>query len=305
MARATLKRPADRGSFTRTRVKRPADRGSFTRTRVKRPADRGSFTRTRVKRPADRGSFPQASGEKTCRSRNFPSAESLKDLPIEELSHQPNPSTNFRSRLGPCQHCNDGRFRRFRPRQASRIAQIRSRRSLLHSSRRVRGGRFCTRVAESVTVGHVVSKPLGSPVDWTTSATRFTESKLVGCARECPGQNARVCGRSADGGPLARATLKRPADRGSFTRTRVKRPADRGSFTRTRVKRPADRGSFTRTRVKRPADRGSFTRTRVKRPADRGSFPQAVVKRPADRGTFPPAESLNKLSFSSWTVPAL
>ena len=34
----------------------------------------------------------------------------------------------------------------------------------MHSSRRVRGGRFCTRVAESVTVGHVVSEPLGSPV---------------------------------------------------------------------------------------------------------------------------------------------
>ena len=34
----------------------------------------------------------------------------------------------------------------------------------MHSCRRVRGGRFCTRVAESVTVGHVVSKPLGSPV---------------------------------------------------------------------------------------------------------------------------------------------
>ena len=34
----------------------------------------------------------------------------------------------------------------------------------MHSSRRVRGGRFCTRVAKSVTVGHVVSKPLGSPV---------------------------------------------------------------------------------------------------------------------------------------------
>ena len=87
--------------------------------------------------------------------------------------------------------------------------------------------------------------------DWTTSATRFTQSKLVGCARECPGQSARVCGRSADGGPLARATLKRPPIEDLSTRTRVKRPADRGSFTRTRVKRPADRGSFTRTRVKR------------------------------------------------------
>ena len=108
--------------------------------------------------------FHSDQSEKTCRSRIFPSGRGEEYLPIEELSHQPNPSTNFRSRLGPCQHCNDGRFRRFRPRQASRIAQIRSRRSLLHSSRRVRGGRFCTRVAESVTVGHVVSKPLGSPV---------------------------------------------------------------------------------------------------------------------------------------------
>ena len=36
----------------------------------------------------------------------------------------------------------------------------------MHSSRRVRGGRFCTRVAESVTVGHVVFEPLGSPVGW-------------------------------------------------------------------------------------------------------------------------------------------
>ena len=206
-----------------------------------------------------------AVGEETCRSRNFPTSR----IPPSKLSS-----------VGPCQHCNDGRFRRFRPRQASRIA-----RNTLKA------------------VAFALESPTRS--DWTTSATRFTESKLVGCARECPGQNARVCGRSADRGPLARATLKRPADRGSFTRTRVKRPADRRSFTGARVKRPADRGTFTRTRVKRPADRGSFTRTRVKRPADRGSFPQAVVKRPADRGTFPPAESLNKLSFSSWTVPAL
>ena len=175
----------------------------------------------------------------------------------------------------------------------------------MHSSRRVRGGRFCTRVAESVTVCCVVSKPLGSPVGLDDVRDPIHRVKTGRVCEGMPGQNARVCGRSADGGPLARATLKRPADRGSFTRTRVKRPADRGSFTRTRVKRPADRGSFTRTRVKRPADRGSFTRTRVKRPADRGSFPQAVVKRPADRGTFPPAQSLNKLSFSSWTVPAL
>ena len=176
----------------------------------------------------------------------------------------------------------------------------------MHSSRRVRGGRFCTRVAESVTVGHVVSKPLGSPVGLgRRPRPRFTESKLVGCARECPGQKrsgVRPIGRwRTFGSGHAEETCRSRI----FHSDQSERPADRGSFTRTRVKRPADRGSFTRTRVKRPADRGSFTRTRVKRPADRGSFPQSVVKRPADRGTFPPAESLNKLSFSSWTVPAL
>ena len=232
----------------------------------------------------------------------------------------------------------------------------------MHSSRRVRGGRFCTRVAESVTLGHVVSKPLGSPVGLDDVCDPIHRVKT---GRVCKGMSrskrsgVRPIGRSrtfgsghaeetcrsriffpgswggdlpiedlfpravgkrpadrgsftrtrvkrpADRGSFPQAVVNRPADRGSFTRTRVKRPADRGSFNLTRVKRPADRGSFTRTRVKRPADRGSFTRTRVKRPADRGSFPQAVVKRPADRGTFPPAESLNKLSFSSWTVPAL
>ena len=100
------------------------------------------------------------------------------------LSHQPNPSTSLRSLC---------RVRRFRPRQESR-------RSNRHSV--APGGRFCTD---------------GMRSDWTTSATRFTESKLVGCAREWPGQNARVCGRSADRGPLARATLRRPADRGCFS----------------------------------------------------------------------------------------
>ena len=160
-----------------------------------------------------------------------------------------------------------------------------------------------------MTVGHVVSKPLGSPVGLDDVRDPIHRVKT---GRVCEGMprskrsGVRPIGRwrTFGSGHAEETRVKRP-DRGSFTRTRVKRPADRGSFTRTRVKRPADRGSFTRTRVKRPADRGSFTRTRVKRPADRGSFPQAVVKRPADRGTFPPAESLNKLSFSSWTVPAL
>ena len=201
---------------------------------------------------------------------------------------------------------------RFRPRQASRrslkYAQGIGRWDhLLDSSRRVReaDGRADVCDPRTTRTGSS-SRRIGDGRRRLQAArfkTRFTESKLGVC--EGMPRSKRSGVRPIDGGPLARATLKRPADRGSFTRTRVKRPADRGSFTRTRVKRPADRGSFTRTRVKRPADRGSFTRTRVKRPADRGSFPQAVVKRPADRGTFPPAESLNKLSFSSWTVPAL
>ena len=164
----------------------------------------------------------------------------------------------------------------------------------MHSSRRIGDGRP-RRLQAARFPGRIGRRPRPDSPSQNWSGVRGNAPvKTLGCAADRPMEDLWL-------GP----TLKRPADRGSFTRTRVKRPADRGSFTRTRVKRPADRGSFTRTRVKRPADRGSFTRTRVKRPADRGSFPQAVVKRPADRGTFPPAESLNKLSFSSWTVPAL
>ena len=185
----------------------------------------------------------------------------------------------------------------------------------MHSSRRVRGGRFCTRVAESVTVGHVFSKLLGSPVGLDDVRDPIHRVKT---GRVCEGiprskrSGVRPIGRSRTFGSghaeetwrsriffpgpwgrdlpieelLARAVGKVPPDRGSFTRTRVKRPTDRGSFTRTRVKRPADRGSFTRTRVKRPADRGSFRQAVVKRPADRGSFTRTRVKRPADRRSF-------------------
>ena len=94
--------------------------------------------------------FPSGRGEETCRSRNFPTSR-IPQQTFVLVSDRASTVTTVDSDV-------------FRPRQASRIAQIRSRRSLLHSSRRVRGGRFCTRVAESVTVGHVVSKPVGSPV---------------------------------------------------------------------------------------------------------------------------------------------
>ena len=72
----------------------------------------------------------------------------------------------------------------------------------MHSCRRVRGGRFCTRVAESVTVGHVVSKPLGSPVGLDDLRDPIHRVKTGRVCEGMPGQNARVCGRSADRGPF-------------------------------------------------------------------------------------------------------
>ena len=72
-----------------------------------------------------RGNAP-VKGARVCgRSRIFFPRPWSRDLPIEDLSHRANRSRNFRSGLGPCHHRDDGRFRRFRPRQASRIAQIR------------------------------------------------------------------------------------------------------------------------------------------------------------------------------------
>ena len=47
--------PGDRKCRSRRRVEKTCRSRIFHWTRVKRPADRGSFTRTRVKRPADRG----------------------------------------------------------------------------------------------------------------------------------------------------------------------------------------------------------------------------------------------------------
>ena len=183
--RTRVKRPADRGSFTRTRVKRPADRGSFTRTRVKRPADRGSFTRTRVKRPADRGSFPQAVVKRPADRGTFPPAESLNKLSFFVLDRASTVTTvdsdvsDRGKHRGSLKYAQGGRF--------------------LHSSRRVRGGRFCTRVAESVTVGHVVSKPLGSPVGLDDVSDPIHRVKnWSGVRGNAPVKNARVCGRSAE-----------------------------------------------------------------------------------------------------------
>ena len=170
---------------------RSADGGPLARATLKRPADRGSFTRTRVNKTCRSRIFHSGQSEKTCRSRIFHSDKSEKTC-RSRIFHSDQSEKTCRSRIFPSgrgeETCRSRNFTtsripqqtfvlvldrastvttsipRFRPWQASRIAQIISRRSLLHSSRRVRGGRFCTRVAESVTVGHVVSKLLGSPV---------------------------------------------------------------------------------------------------------------------------------------------
>ena len=145
----------------------------------------------------------------------------------------------------------------------------------MHSSRRVRGGRFCTRVAESVTVGHVVSKPLGSPVGLDDVRDPIHRVKT-----------GRVC----EGMPRSKRSGVRP-----IGRSRTFGSGHAEETCRSRIFFPGQWGRdlpiedlFPGAVGKVPADRGSFTRTRVKRPADRGSFPQAVVKRPADRGSFSP-----------------
>ena len=56
----------------------------------------------------------------------------------------------------------------------------------MHSSRRVLGGRFCTRVAESVTVGHVVSKPLGSTVGLDDAGDPIHQVKTGRVCEEMP-----------------------------------------------------------------------------------------------------------------------
>ena len=313
MARATLKRPADRGSFTRTRVKRPADRGFFTRTRVKRPGDRGSFTRTRVKRPADRGSFPQAV---------------VKRPAIDELSHQPNPSTNFRSRLGPCQHCNDGRFRRFRPRQASRIAQIRSRRSLLHSSRRVRGGRFCTRVAESVTVGHVVSKPIrpGNRAAWrrrgrpspirrlecksdrlglgdssakATALSVFERSAMLAAVGNVGIDRRYSAGTVQDenesllrgfgwweSSSIGRSLHHGLRERYSIGRSFHSGPSERSSIGRSFHSCPSERSSIGRSFHSCPSERSSIGRSFHSGPSERSSIGRSLQRGPSQRSSI-------------------
>ena len=82
-----------------------------------------------------------------------------------------------------------------------------------------------------------------------------------GVRRNAPVKGIRVCGRSADRGPLAQATVKRPADRGSLS-------SGRGQET-------------CRSRIYH-SDRGQET-CRSKE-----TFPRAVVKRPANRGSFSP-----------------
>ena len=175
----------------------------------------------------------------------------------------------------------------------------------MHSSRRVRGGRFCTRVAESVTVGHVVSKPLGSPVGLDDVRDPIHRVKT---GRVCEGMP-----RSKRSGvrPIGRSRAFGSGHAEETCRSRIFHSDQSEKTCPSRIFHSGQSEKTCRSRIfhsdksEKTCDRGSFTRTRVKRPADRGSFPQAVVKRPADRGTFPPAESLNKLSFSSWTVPAL
>ena len=114
-------------------------------------------------------------GKETCRSRISFLGPWGRDLPIEDLSQRANRSRNFRSGLGPCQHCNDGRFRRFRPRQASRIAQIRSKPSFGRISHFALAHSHPT--SNNPTGANRPSVPKGSLRD--TSSTSFHTGSLM------------------------------------------------------------------------------------------------------------------------------
>ena len=155
------------------------------------------------------------------------------------------------------------------------------RRSLLHSSRRIGDGRP-RRLRTARFPGRIGRHPRPDSPSQNWSGVR----------RNAPVKAARVCGLSADRGPLAQAMVKHLPIEDLFPRAVGKRPADRGSFS-------SGRGEETcRSRIFFPRPWGRDL------PIE-DLFPRAVGKRPADRGTFPPGESLKKLSFSSWTVPAL
>ena len=159
----------------------------------------------------------------------------------------------------------------------------------MHSSRRVRGGRFCTRVAESVTVGHVVSKPIrpGNRAAWrrrgrpspirrlecksdrlglgdssakATALSVFERSAMlaavgnVGIDRRCSAgtvqdENESLLRDSAGG--------KVPRSAALFTTAKGKDPRSAGLFTLVRVKDPRSAGLFTLVRVKDPRSAGS------------------------------------------------
>ena len=97
-----------------------------------------------------------------------------------------------------------------------------------------------------------------------TSATRFTESKLVGCATEFPGQsrsgvqpsrpvkNTRACSLVADRGTFPWAVVKRPVDRRNF-------PSGRGQKTcRSRIFHSDQSEKTCRSRIF-PSGRGEET----------------------------------------------
>ena len=124
--------------------------------------------------------FHSGQSEKTCRSRIFHSDQSEKTC-RSRIFHSDQSEKTCRSRIFPSGRGEEtSRSRNF---PTSRIPQqtfvlvldrastvttvdsdVSDRGNHRGSLKYAKGGRFCTRVAESVTVGHVVSKPLGSPV---------------------------------------------------------------------------------------------------------------------------------------------
>ena len=147
----------------------------------------------------------------------------------------------------------------------------------MHSSRRVRGGRFCTRVAESVTVGHVVSKPLGSPVgldDVRDSIHRVKTGQVCEGMPRSQRSGVRPIGRwrtfgSGHAEETCRWRIFHSDQSEKTCRSRIFYSGQSEKTCRMKIFHSA--GLFTLVRVKDPPSAGLFSVARAKGPpsADR------------------------------------
>ena len=198
MARATLKETCRSRIFHSDQSEKTCRSRIFHSDKSEKTCRSRIFHSDKSEKTCRSRIFHSDQSEKTCRSRIFPSGRGEETCPIEELSHQPNPSTNFRSRLGPCQHCKRRSIPTF-PTAASiadrsntlkavafALESPSPRRSLLHSSRRIGDGRP-RRLRAARFPGRIGRRPRPDSPSQNWSGVRGNAPvKTLGCAADRP-----------------------------------------------------------------------------------------------------------------------